>query len=200
MPRSRTETATNGSPSAGATTRIVDRALADLDAIDVGVIQALQENGRMPNAQIARRLGLSEPTVRKRIDRLVSEGTIKVVAVLDPRKAGYATNVLMGVRVQPGRLREVGRKLAELRDVNWLGYVTGRYDILVEFRLRDDAALLEFLQGAMTELDGILSTETYHVLRTEKIDYDWKLPAEFVEAKVDRVSAATGERGGRSRA
>jgi len=177
------------SPTKGA-----DRRLADLDAIDVGVIQALQENGRIPNAQIARRLGVSEPTVRKRIDRLVSEGMIKVVAVLDPRKAGYATNVLIGVRVQPGRMREVGRKLAELPDVVWLGYVSGRYDILVEFRLPDDEVLLDFLQGAMTELDGILSTETYHVLRTEKIDYDWKLPVEFVEATVGRTVSAGSAR------
>lgn len=195
---SQNEKATHGLASAGGATREVGRGLADLDAIDVGVIQALQENGRVPNAQIARSLGISEPTVRKRIDRLVAEGTIKVVAVLDPRKAGYATNVLVGVRVQPGRLREVGRKLAELGDVNWLGYVTGRYDILVEFRLRDDEALFGFLEGGMTELDGILSTETYHVLRTEKIDYDWKLPAEFVEAKVGRGLPGTAPRSGRS--
>lgn len=42
----------------------------------------------------------------------------------------------------------------------------------------------------MTELDGILSTETYHVLRTEKIDYDWKLPAEFTRPAADRCAEA----------
>jgi Lrp/AsnC family transcriptional regulator for asnA, asnC and gidA len=159
------------------------RSLAEHDAIDLAVIQALQENGRVPNAHIARMVGVSEPTIRKRIDRLMAEGTLKVVAVLDPRRSGYQTNVLIGVRVQPGRMREVGRKLAELPDVVWLGYVTGRYDILAEFRLPNDGVLLDFLQGTMTELDGILSTETYHVLSTEKIDYDWKLPVEFVTAR-----------------
>jgi Lrp/AsnC family transcriptional regulator for asnA, asnC and gidA len=155
------------------------RMLDDLDPTDVGILRVLQEQGRTPNAQIARALGISEPTVRKRIDRLFSDEIIKVVAVLNPRKTGYASDVLIGIRVEPGKLLEVGRALSALDEVVYLGYVTGRYDLLVEVLFRDDEALFTFLERQLPALGGIVSTETYHVLRAEKINYDWKLPSDF---------------------
>lgn len=61
------------------------RVLNDLDPTDLAIVELLQQQGRTPNAQIARLIGVSEPTVRKRIDRMVQDDIIKVVAVLNPR-------------------------------------------------------------------------------------------------------------------
>lgn len=159
-----------------------ERMLDDLDPLDIAILRLLQEQGRRPNAQIARELGVSEPTVRKRIDRMVEDEIIKVVAVLNPRKTGYATDVLIGVRVTPGKLIDVGTELSKLDEVVYLGYTTGRYDILVEMLFRDDEDLFGFLSERAPQLEGLFSTETYHVLRTEKINYDWKLPSTFIAA------------------
>ena len=156
-----------------------NRMLDDLDATDIAILRRLQDQGRTPTAQIARGLGLSEPTVRKRIDRLFQDEIIKVVAVLNPRKTGYASDVLVGIRVAPGKIREVGQALSKLDHVVYLGYTTGRNDILVEMLFRDDERLFYFLEEELPSLHGILSTETSHVLHAEKINYDWKLPAEF---------------------
>jgi Lrp/AsnC family transcriptional regulator for asnA, asnC and gidA len=156
------------------------RDLDDLDAIDLAIIRMLQEQGRRTNAEIARSQGVSEPTIRKRIDRMFSDGIIKVVAVLNPRKTGYTTDVLIGMRVEPGRLVEVGEALAKREEVVYLGYVTGRHDILVEMLFRDTDALFESLNGDLPQIEGIVSTETYTVLRAGKINYDWKLPSQFV--------------------
>lgn len=165
------------------------RGLDDLDGTDVAIVRLLQENGRMPNAQIARELGISEPTVRKRIDRLFRDEVIKVAAVLNPRKTGYATDVVIGIRVAPGKLLEVGEVLAGLDEVVYLGYVTGRYDIIVEMLFRDDEALFAFLHRTLPGVGGVVSTETYHVLRTGKINYDWELPAEFGSGRLPRSPA-----------
>lgn len=88
---------------------------------------------------------VSEPTVRKRIDRLFRDEVIKVAAVLNPGKTGYATDVVIGIRVAPGKLLEVGEELAAFDEVVYLGYVTGQYDIIVEMLFRDDEALFAFL-------------------------------------------------------
>jgi len=88
------------------------RVLDDLDAIDLAIVRLLQDQGRTTNAHIARTLGVSEPTVRKRIDRLMADEIIKVVAVLNPRKTGYATDVLVGISVEPGSLLTVGEALS----------------------------------------------------------------------------------------
>ncbi|HYM84270.1 MAG TPA: Lrp/AsnC family transcriptional regulator [Candidatus Dormibacteraeota bacterium] len=159
------------------------RVLDDLDAVDLGIVRLLQDQGRTTNARIARELGVSEPTVRKRIDRLMQDEIIKVVAVLNPRMTGYQTDVLIGIRVQPGSLLAVGEALSRCEEVVYLGYTTGRHDILVEMLFRDDEALFEFLNGQLPSLGPIVSTETYHVLRTGKINYDWKLPIEFGDAQ-----------------
>ncbi len=155
------------------------RTLYDLDEIDLAIIRLLQEQGRTSNAQIARVVGVSEPTVRKRIDRMVAGDIVKVVAVLNPHRTGYATDVLIGIRVQPGRLLEVGRALAALEHVVYVGYTTGRHDILAEALFRDDEELFDFLEHDLPALGGVVSTETAHVLRTGKINYEWKLPEAF---------------------
>jgi Lrp/AsnC family transcriptional regulator for asnA, asnC and gidA len=183
-----------------------NRMLDDLDATDIAILRRLQDQGRTPTAQIARRLGLSEPTVRKRIDRMFQDEIIKVVAVLNPRKTGYASDVLVGIRVEPGKIREVGQALSRLDHVVYLGYTTGRYDILVEMLFRDDERLFHFLEEELPSLHGIVSTETSHVLHAEKINYDWKLPAEFGPGRADNLDVAqsdtrpgaTGRNGGRS--
>jgi len=133
------------------------RVLDDLDAIDLAIVRLLQDQGRTTNAHIARTL----------------------VAVLNPRKTGYATDVLVGISVEPGSLLTVGEALSRCEEVVYLGYTTGRHDILVEMLFRDDEALFEFLNSRLPPLGPIIGTETYHVLRTGKINYDWKLPIEF---------------------
>lgn len=168
------------------------RVLDDLDSVDLAIVTLLQEQGRTTNAHIARVLGVSEPTVRKRIDRLVADEIIKLVAVLNPRKTGYQTDVLIGIRVEPGNLLTVGEALSRREEVVYLGYTTGRHDILVEMLFRDDEALFEFLNRQLPAVGSIVSTETYHVLRTGKINYDWKLPMEFA------VNATRGGPSGQS--
>jgi Lrp/AsnC family transcriptional regulator for asnA, asnC and gidA len=155
------------------------RVLDEVDTTDLAIIRLLQEQGRTTNAHIARVLGVSEPTVRKRIDRLTQDEIIKVVAVLNPGKTGFRTDVIIGIRVEPGGLLSVGEALSRREEVVYLGYTTGRHDILVEMLFRDNEALFEFLDAHLPALGPIVSTETYHVLRTGKINYDWKLPADF---------------------
>lgn len=155
--------------------------LDDLDAVDLLLLDALQRDGRQSNVALARELGVSEPTVRKRIERLMREGFLKVVAVLDPRRTPYAVDVVIGIKVRPGAALVVGENLAALDEVVYLGYTTGRFDLLVEALFRTDEDLFAFLAERVAELDGIAATETFHVLRTGKINYDWKLPREFVD-------------------
>jgi Lrp/AsnC family transcriptional regulator for asnA, asnC and gidA len=171
------------------------RVLDDLDEMDIAILRMLGENGRLSNAHLARSLGVSEPTIRKRIDRLVDDEIIKVVAVLNPRMTGYTTDVLIGISVQPGEWLRVGNALAESDNCVYLGYTTGRYDLLVEMLFRDDQAFFRFLDEELPTLGQIARSETLHVLRAGKINYDWKLPAEFGGTRFSGVSPDEGGAG-----
>lgn len=165
------------------------RTLFQLDEIDLQVIRMLQENGRLPNAEIARQIGCSEPTIRKRIDRLMQEGLIKVVAILNPRRSGYYAGALVGLRTQPGQVQEVGTQLAQLDEVVYVGYITGRFDLLIEVMLRNEDELFHWLTQRLWELPGVATSETFYILRNAKINYDWKLPPDMFE----RIRQARGD-------
>lgn len=171
--------------------------LDDLDDLDLRLVAALQANGRAPNTRIARALGVSEPTVRKRIERLVRDRFLRVVAVINPVRTPFHVDVVIGVRVRAGSVLEVGEALAEMDEIVYVGYTAGRYDLIIEVLCRTDDDLLTFLAERLGTLDGIVSTETFHVLRTEKINYDWKLPREFTApaASADDGGARDGPAG-----
>lgn len=150
------------------------RSVGELDDLDRHLIRLLQQDGRVSHAAIARETGSSEPTVRKRIERLISDDVIKVTAVLNPRVHGYQRDMLISVRTEPGRLFEVGQKLSAFERTVYLAYTAGPFEILVNMLFRDDDEYLEFLSEYVKTIDGIVATETFPVLRVERVDFDWQ--------------------------
>jgi Lrp/AsnC family transcriptional regulator for asnA, asnC and gidA len=150
----------------------------ELDALDRRIIDQLQEDGRRSNVAIARVLGVTETTIRHRIDRLISHGFIRIAAVIDPRKTPYLTDAMIWIRLERGKAREAGEHLAALPNVVYVAYTAGRYDMLIEALFESDELLFEFMTETLAKVPGVLQSETYHVLQTVKINYDWKLPLE----------------------
>jgi Lrp/AsnC family transcriptional regulator, regulator for asnA, asnC and gidA len=145
-----------------------------LDDLDRHIMRFLRHDGRLSYAHIAREVGVSEPTVRKRVDRLLNTGAIYIVARVNPTAIGFAIDANIGVRVAAGKVKQVGAKLVEMEHVAYVGYITGSFDILIEAFLPDTEGLFKFLNEDLEAIDGITYTETWHVLRTEKFNYMWE--------------------------
>ncbi len=145
-----------------------------LDDLDRAIVRLLRRDGRLSYAQVARAVGVSEPTVRKRVQRLLRAGAIYVVARVNPAPIGFPIDAVVGIRVERGRVLEVGGILAKMENVAYVGYLTGSYDIMIEAFLPDTEGLFRFLNEDLEGIDGILATETWHVLRTEKFNYMWE--------------------------
>jgi Lrp/AsnC family transcriptional regulator, regulator for asnA, asnC and gidA len=150
------------------------RTLDDLGDLDRSILRCLQEDGRTSNASMARAFGVSEPTVRNRISRLTAGGLVKVTAVVNPRTSGFACDVIIGLTCEPGRRLEVADQFGSFEQMMYLGHTTGRYDMLIELLFRNDAELFSFLTKDLPEIDGIIGTEIMHVLRAERVDFDWR--------------------------
>ena len=142
-----------------------------IDDIDRQIIATLKENGRMPFAQIAQRLGVSPGMVRQRFHRLVQDGILQVVPITNPTLMGYHMMALIGVRADGNRLREITRQLASFEEVIYLVLCTGTYDILVEVICRDNAHLLQFLTERLRAVEGVRDTETFIYLEIVKEAY-----------------------------
>ncbi len=149
-------------------------------------MRLLQEDGRISNASIARTIGASEPTVRKRIERLVSDQIIKVTAVINPANSGYSVDILMGIRTKPGLVLQVGGQLGKFEQVLYLGYTTGRFDLIANMLFRSDDELFEFFSNTISKISGIVTTESFTVMRAERVDFDWKFSTKLDRRNVSK--------------
>jgi Lrp/AsnC family transcriptional regulator for asnA, asnC and gidA len=142
-----------------------------MDELDRKIISLLESNGRASNARIARDVGVSEGTVRRRLKRLMQERIINVVALPDPRKLGYESEALIGVQVDPDKVDIVATKLASLQHTRWVAVTTGTYDIFAWATLPSAEALGTFLREQVGAIAGVRRTETFVNLAVMKREY-----------------------------
>ncbi|TDI88718.1 MAG: Lrp/AsnC family transcriptional regulator [Chloroflexi bacterium] len=139
-----------------------------MDELDRKIITLLEGNGRASNARIARDVGVSEGTVRRRLKRLISEQIINVVALPDPRKLGYESEALIGVQVDPDKVDVVAVKMANLEHTRWVTITTGTYDVFAWATLPNSEALGRFLRDQVGAIEGVRRTETFVSLQVMK--------------------------------
>jgi Lrp/AsnC family transcriptional regulator for asnA, asnC and gidA len=147
-----------------------------LDPVDREIVRALQEDGRMSNVEIARRVGISEATVRKRLDRLTTDSVIRITAVPDAAKVGLPTITFLALDVDLSQLDHVANQLARLPEVRAIHYTSGDSDLIMEAWFPSSDDLLHFLTRQIGSIPGIRRTATLHVLRTIKDSSTWTLP------------------------
>ncbi|MDP3047607.1 MAG: cyclic nucleotide-binding domain-containing protein [Chloroflexota bacterium] len=158
-----------------------------LDDVDLRLICLLQGDGRRSNVEMAQELNLAEATVRRRLDRLLSEGALRIAAVVDPGKTGLTTAAVIMVQVDLARVDETARQIAALPEVQTLNITTGRWDIIAQAVFPSDQHLLSFLRDRVASIAGVRRTETSHVLRQVKHLGKWTLPLELISPAASAV-------------
>jgi len=147
-----------------------------LDDTDREVISILQLDGRTSNREIARKLGISEATVRNRVGRLIGDGLINIVAVPTPLAVGLTMSAIIGVSVQMRHLDEVVDTITDYREVRYVGLSTGQFDVIIEAFFEDQEQMLEFVTRKLGRLDGVSDVETSVILKVAKFSYEWEIP------------------------
>jgi len=144
-----------------------------IDEIDLQIIKILNQDGRTPFSQIAKRLEVSTGMIRQRYHRLVKDGVLQVVAVTDPLLMGFTVMAQIGVKVDVGRLQEIADQIAVFEEVIYLVLLTGSYDLHIEIVCRDMAHLQDFLTNKLYSVEGINDTETFICMSIAKEVYTW---------------------------
>ena len=132
-----------------------------MDDLDRKIIELLQINGRASNARIARDVGVSEGTVRRRLRRLVQDEIIRVVAVPDPEKMGLSTVALIGIQADPDKIDDVAARLADLPETQYVSLTTGSFDLFIWVALLSSEELGNFLRHRVGVIAGVRRTETF---------------------------------------
>ena len=142
-----------------------------MDRLDQEIIDILQVDGRVSNAEIARRVRVSEGTVRRRLSRLTKDGTINVIAVPNLEKMGITTAGLVAMQVEPGMVDEVADALAKIDQVHLLVITTGARDLFAWVAAGSSEDLSDLLRKKIGTIRGVRSTETFVNLAVKKRTY-----------------------------
>ena len=143
-----------------------------LDDVSKAIIEELQQDGRRSYAAIGKVVGLSEAAVRQRVQRLIDNNVMQVVAVTDPLELGFARQARIGITAQ-GELGPIADQLAKLDEVDYVVITAGSFDLLAEVVCESDEHLLEVLSHRIRTIEGVVSTETFMYLKLRKQTYSW---------------------------
>jgi Lrp/AsnC family transcriptional regulator for asnA, asnC and gidA len=139
-----------------------------VDELDRQLVGLLQIDGRASNAQIAREVGVSEGTVRRRLRSLLRDDVVKVMAVPNLEKLGYTTTALIGVQTVPGRSDEVGEAISRLQEAHYVSRTTGSYDLFVWAGFTSMERLSDFLGNELGVIERVKRVEAFVNLAIKK--------------------------------
>lgn len=143
-----------------------------LDSIDRRILRVLSIDGRISNADLAERVGLSASPCWQRTKRLEQEGYISGYrAVLDPAKLGIPETVIIEVtldRHDDAILESFGRAMTEMPEVLEVYLVTGEYDYMIKVAVNGTRGYEEFLRQRLYRVPGIRHSRSSFALRCLK--------------------------------
>ncbi len=151
---------------------------SDPDDIDLRILALLQENCKLPLAQIGAQVGLSAPSVVERIKKLEDHGAIVGYrAILDARRLGKDVTAFIGVSVShPKYIGLFEGDIKQVEDVLECHHVTGHYTLLLKVKTSSTSSLEELI-SKVRSIEGVDRTETMVVLSTHTERTQIPLPA-----------------------
>ena len=151
-----------------------------LDHIDKKILDLLQENGRMTNAQLAKDVGLSPPPMLERVRKLEKQGIIrKYVALVDPKKVDRGTMALVSVSLrlhQKNAIQEFVKEIQNIPEILECHHITGEEDYVLKVAIKDIEEYERFLHDRLTRISGIRKIKTSFILKT--IKHQTKIPVD----------------------
>lgn len=145
----------------------------EIDELDHSILQALQVNGRISNADLARQINLSPPAVHARMKRLEQQGIIqKYVALLDRERVGYDMLCFINVSMAMHQREHIDHfrlLVQDMPEVLECHHLTGEYDYLLKVVVRGRRDLEQFVVDRLAPIPGMARIHTSLVLAEVKV-------------------------------
>ena len=138
-----------------------------LDDTNIAIIKELR-NGRKAFSSIADKIGITENTVRSRVNKLIEDGVLQISGLVDPQYIPEMQVVVMGVKLSTLNLEDKAKEMLQLKGVISVVVVTGRYDLIVQLATstQDDQSLLNFFKNELSKVKGVSDVETFVVYQS----------------------------------
>lgn len=143
-----------------------------LDEVDIQILAILQADGRITNADLAKKVNLSPPSVLQRVRTLEKAGLIKgYFAVLDAERLGLKIVALAMISLslhQEQPIERFRRAINDIPEVLECYHVSGEFDFLLKITVRDIRAYEALIREKLSKIKGIGQIKTSFVLATTK--------------------------------
>ncbi len=158
-----------------------------LDAVDLRILDALQDDGSLSNVELARRVHLSPSPCLARVKALEASGVIsRYVALANAAALGLGLNVFISISLKAQNkdsLADFERRIAEQQEVMECYLMTGDSDYLIRVAVADMAALERFILEQLTSIPGIEKIRSSFALK--QVRYKTALPLPFPRSGPD---------------
>ena len=145
---------------------------SSLDAFDRKILEALAQNGRIPVAELAEKVGLSKTPCQNRFKRLIADGFIQgFKAILDPSKMNLDHIAFAEVKLthtHEAALTGFNAAVKKIKEVEECHMIAGRFDYLLKIRTRDIKKYRLVLGERISNLPYVASTSTNVAMETVK--------------------------------
>ncbi len=148
------------------------------DELDYRIITCLNRDARMPASEIERETGANQRTIRKRIERLVETGAIRLRAVVDPLVFGYVVSIDALLSVETDRQADIIAKLEQMPPITYLATGQGSDEYSIEARFPDVDSMQSFLKDTLGGIEGLEIRSYALVPRIIRNIDDWLPPEE----------------------
>ncbi|MGV0152584.1 Lrp/AsnC family transcriptional regulator [Rhodococcus sp. IC4_135] len=142
-----------------------------LDEQDLAIISGLQEDGRRSYGQLAKTVGLSETAVRRRTQRLIDSGVIRIVAVSDTAYLRKTVGATVGVFCDDDATAVI-EALDAMPEVDYIVSTAGKYRLLFEAQCKSNDELFQ-LTNRVLSVPGVSGLETHYYIKYHKQTYTW---------------------------
>jgi len=148
------------------------RKLRPLDRTDRLILQCLQQDGRISNVALARKVNLTPTPCLDRVRRLEREGYIRgYTALLDPVMVDAGLLVFVEIdllRTSPDAFRNFRREAMKLSELQECHLVSGNFDYLLKARVKDMQEYRKLLGEKILALPGVSDSRSYVVMEEVK--------------------------------
>lgn len=144
--------------------------MPELDDVDARILGILVEDGRRSFREVARRAGITTPTVQARIKRMMDEGLIlKISPIFNPSKFQHGLVFQLYLRVNPAEIEEIARKLGTRSEVRGIYLTTGENNLALRVTVDSLEELQQFTEGLDRDF-GVKQNSSQMVVRIFKDD------------------------------
>lgn len=159
-----------------------------IDDVDEAIIAAFREDGRQSNREVARRLDLSEGTIRQRLKKLQGGGAVRFDVVSDAAHMGMNFVAYVRASVAPAHLEEMLNRMTELPEIWYAAAAVGRFNVIAVIVTESASRAMETINTGLESLAGINDIDVRPIAEQIKHDfYEIVIPKSRDDASAEKL-------------